>query len=64
MTRLTWRRRWRRRAGDEAGQAFSEYVVVLGVTVLLVVASMLVFVRPIALAFGALARRLVLTLGS
>lgn len=53
-------RRWRR----EDGQAVSEYVVLLGMTVLIVVASLALFVRPVALAFVALARRLVMDLSS
>ena len=53
-------KRWRR----EDGQAFSEYLVVLGMTVLMVVASLAFLVRPIALAFVALARRLVMDLSS
>ena len=48
----------------EDGQAFSEYVVLLGMTVLMVVASLAFFVRPVALAFIALARRLVMDLSS
>ncbi len=52
--------RWRR----EDGQALSEYVVLLGLTVLMVLASLTLFVRPIAQAFVALARRLVVDLGS
>lgn len=52
--------RWWRR---QDGQATSEYVVLLGLTVLLVVSSMNLFVRPIALAFASLARRLVLQPG-
>jgi hypothetical protein len=52
--------RWSR----EDGQAFSEYLVVLGMTVLMVVASLAFLVRPIALAFVALARRLVMDLSS
>lgn len=54
----------RRLAIDRRGQAISEYVVLSGVIAVIVIASMTLFTRPVALAFAALFRRLVLYMTS
>jgi len=54
----------RRLTIDRRGQATSEYVVLSGVIAVIVIASMTLFTRPVALAFAALFRRLVLYMTS
>ena len=56
--------RVRRLVIDRRGQAISEYVVLSGVIAVIVIASMTLFTRPVALAFAALFRRLVLYMTS
>lgn len=52
--------RWRR----EDGQAASEYLVIVGVTLVIVVASLAIMVGPVAWTFVALVRRIVTDLSS
>jgi Flp pilus assembly pilin Flp len=54
------RRPWRRAARAEDGQGVSEYVTLVGITAATVIACMALFVTPVARAYIALFRKLVL----
>jgi hypothetical protein len=54
------RLRWR----STRGQVLSEYVVILGVLVLTIIAAMAMFVGPVAVAVVRLARRIMVNLTS
>ena len=58
-------RRWRSSGlRGTRGQALTEYLVIVGLLVLIVTAVVTTFVTPIAFAFARLAQRLVLELSS
>ena len=54
----------RRLVQSSRGQAFSEYLTLSGVIVVIVVASMAAFTTPVARTFAALFRRLVVSFTS
>ncbi len=54
----------RRLVEDRRGQAISEYLTLAGVIAVIVIAAMTLFTRPVAMAYAALFRRLVLYMTS